>query len=179
MTLDVEGAGDGVVWLSWDDVMAICKRLALDIEREYSPDIVVGIARAGLIPATVISCLLRKDLYPIRLSRKWANRVVRSHPELLVPVSDDVAGKDVLIVDEMSVTGETLRMAAREASKKGARRAKTAVLYTRSGTWRPTWYGLETDALVVQPWDREVLVGGRYVTHPDYEQALENIRDRD
>jgi hypothetical protein len=167
---------EAAVWLGWDDVMDMCKRIAADIEREYSPDIIVGIARAGVIPAAIIACILRKDLYPIRLSRRWGSRIVRSRPELFVPMNDDVAGKNVLIVDEMSVTGETLRMAAREASKKGARRVKTAALYTRSGTWRPTWYGLETDALVVQPWDREILAGGRFVLHPDYQEALDNIR---
>ncbi|MCL6451815.1 MAG: phosphoribosyltransferase [Acetobacteraceae bacterium] len=164
-----------VLWLSWQDVMDICKRLALAIDREYDPEIIVGIARAGVIPAAIISCMLRKEFYPIRLSRRWRDRLVRSRPQVLVPMTDDVSGKTVLIVDEMSATGETLRLAMKEAAKKGARRVKSAALYVRPGTWKPHWYGLETDALVVQPWDAEVLLQGRFVLHPEYREATERI----
>jgi len=170
----VSGRGR-VVWLGWDDVMKLCTDLARTIQREYDPDVVVGIAHAGVIPAAIIASMLRVEFDPIRLTRRSGQRIVRSRPKLVVPLTDDVSKKRVLIVDEMSITGETLRLAAKEADRKGARKVKTAALYVRSGTWQPNWYGMRTDDLVVEPWDERVIVDGELVLHPECEAAMDAL----
>ncbi|MGE5483950.1 MAG: phosphoribosyltransferase [Ignavibacteriales bacterium] len=161
-----------VIQLSWDDVMEICRDLAMTIHKDFDPDIVIGVARGGLIPATVIASILRKDLFPVSLSRRMKGVIVREKPEVLVPVSDEVAGKRVLIVDERSETGETLRLAVREAQKKGARKVKTATIFSRPGGWKPNFCGFESDAVVIKPWDYELIVQGKFILNPDYEQEL-------
>ena len=40
------------------------------------------------------------------------------------------------------------------------------------GVTVPDYIGLVTDALVLNPWDREVLREGRFRFHPEYAQAL-------
>ena len=162
----------GIIQVSWDDVMEICKHLALEISREFDPDIVIGIAKGGVIPAAIIASILRKDFYPIRISRRKKDVVVRDRPEVSVPITGEVEGKRVLIVDEVSQTGETLRLAVREAQKLGAKKVKTATLYARRSEWKPNWFGFESDAVIIQPWDYEVLSGGKFIIHPEYEQAI-------
>ncbi len=161
-----------IIQLSWDDVMEICKELAVAIDGEFNPEIVVGIARGGLIPATIIASILRKDMYPVALSRRMKGVIVREKPEVLVPMSDEVEGKRVLIVDERSETGETLRLTVREAQKKGAKKVRTAAVFSRPNAWKPTYCGFESDAVVIQPWDYELIVGGRFIVNPDYEEML-------
>jgi hypoxanthine phosphoribosyltransferase len=78
-------------------------------------------------------------------------------------------------VDEISVTGETLRMAKREAEKKGARKVKTLTLYVHSDSYRPNWYALESDALIIQPWDYEVLDKGKFIVHPEYQEQIDKL----
>ncbi|MDQ7792883.1 MAG: phosphoribosyltransferase family protein [bacterium] len=166
---------DDVVKLSWDDVMRLCRDLAVGIQAEFDPDQIVGIAKAGVIPAAILASMLRKDFYPIRLSRREKDRVVRGKPRLLVPLTEDVRGKKVLIVDEISATGETLKLAVQEAKKKGARTVKTATLYVHSDSFRPNWYGLVSDALIIQPWDFEVLQQGKFIIHPEYQEEFDRL----
>jgi hypoxanthine phosphoribosyltransferase len=161
-----------LIQLSWDDVMEICRDLAMTVSKEFDPDIVVGVARGGLIPATIIASILRKDLYPVALSRRVRGVIVREKPDILVPVSDEVDGRRVLIVDERSETGETLRLAVRETQKKGAKKVKTAAIFARPGSWKPNYFGFESEAVVIQPWDYELIVSGRFVVNPDYEEML-------
>lgn len=164
-----------LIHLSWDDVMEMCRDLAVKVQQEFDPDMIVGIAKGGVIPAAILASILRKDLYPIRISRRKRDIVVKEKPEFLVPLTEEVSGKNVLIVDEISVTGETLRMAKREAERKGARKVRTLALYVHSDSYKPTYYALESDALIIQPWDYEVLDKGKFVIHPEYQEAIDRL----
>ncbi len=166
---------DGILRLGWDDIMQMCRGLAERILAEYDPDIVVGIAKGGVIPGVILASMLRRDLYPIRLSRRRRDVVVLQKPAWVVPMSDDVRGKAVLLVDEISATGETLREAHKEANRRGARRVRTCTLYVHSDSFRPTFYALESDALIIQPWDHEVLERGRWVIHPEYQEEIDRL----
>ncbi|MCP4419862.1 MAG: hypothetical protein GY805_24890 [Chloroflexi bacterium] len=47
--------------------------------------------------------------------------------------------------------------------------------YPYAHTWGvsfPDYIGIVTDALLLNPWDREVLQDGRFQFHPEYVQAL-------
>ena len=169
---------DGILRLTWDDVMLMCRGLAEAIQADYDPDIVVGIAKGGLIPASILASVLRRDIYPIRLSRRRRDVVVLQRPAWVVRLSDEVAGKNVLLVDEFSGTGETLREARKEADRKDARRVRTCTLYVHTDSYRPHYYALETDALIIQPWDFEVLDRGRWVVHPEYQEEINYLDEQ-
>jgi uncharacterized protein len=164
-----------IIQLSWGDVMDMCRDLAMKVQEEFDPDIIVGIAKGGVIPGAILASILRRDFYPIRISRRKKDIVVRERPDFIVPLTDEVQNKSVLIVDEISVTGETLRMAKREAEKKGARKVKTLALYVHSDSYRPNWYALESDALIIQPWDYEVLDKGKFIVHPEYQEQIDKL----
>lgn len=162
--------------ISWARFEALVRQLAVQIEPD-EPQIILGIARGGLFPATMLSYILRRELYPVRLTRRLNDAVVRQHPMWLVRPPDKVRGRRVLIVDEIADSGRTIAMAAEEVRQMGASHVRTAVLYAH--TWadpRPDFVGLTSDALIVNPWDREVLVGGQYVTHPELVAALRQQR---
>jgi hypoxanthine phosphoribosyltransferase/HD superfamily phosphodiesterase len=163
----------GVLEISWDRFAVLARRLA-EALAPARPEAVIGIARAGLIPAGAVAAALRVDLLPVRLSRREADRVVRDHPVWSVDLSPQVAGRRVVVVDEIADTGETLALAARRARELGARSATTAVLAAH--TWAdpaPDHAALVSDALVVFPWDRSVLVDGRWEGHPEIAEALQ------
>ena len=153
--------------------MEICREIALAAKEDFDPNMVVGIAKGGVIPAAIISSMLRVEFFPMRLSRRQQDVVVWDRPRILVPVAEEVRGKRVLIVDEAARSGETLRLAAGEAKKKGARRVKTASLFVQSHSWHPTWYAFENDGTVILPWDFEILEDGKFVIHPEYQESLD------
>ncbi|MGK2965760.1 MAG: phosphoribosyltransferase, partial [Tepidiformaceae bacterium] len=129
---------------------------------------IVGIARAGLFPATQVALYLRREMYPARVTRRFNDEVVYGSPVWRVPVSAEVAGKVVGVVDEMADTGETLAMVAEAVLAAGATGVITASLVAHS--WAapmPDIVGMETDAFVLFPWDREVLADGTWGPHPE------------
>jgi hypoxanthine phosphoribosyltransferase len=167
----------GVIEITWARFGELCKELALAVAA-YDPEIVIGIAKGGVLPAAVLASLLRREFYPIRLSRRHDDRVVRDRPALLAPMPEAVASKRVIVVDEIAVTGETLRLATEEALRLGARAAKTATLFVHGDSQRPDYFVLETDDLILNPWDYLVLEGGRFVVHPEYQKELDEIEKR-
>jgi uncharacterized protein len=164
---------DGVQELSWADVAELSRQLAEAAQWERV-DLLIGVARAGLIPATAIACTLRRELFPVRLTRRFNDRVVYPSPVWKVPVPEEVAGRTVAVVDELADTGETLRLVAEEVRQRGAVEVITVALVAhRWAEPPPDLCALETNAFVIFPWDREVLAEGGWQMHPDYAFAFE------
>lgn len=158
--------------ITWEQFDTLSSRLVESLTR-YNIDTVLGIARAGLFPATAVACKMRMELYPLRVTRREGDRVVREHPVWKVGLPDDIWGKRVAIVDEMADSGETLRMVADEAAKKGTAKVITASLVAH--TWAdpfPDVVALTTDALVIFPWDKRIYRNGEWRLHPELADAL-------
>lgn len=166
--------------MTWEEVDAVCGSIALDADKSFGPNMVVGIGNGGLIPAAVIASLLGVDMYPCLLSRRRRGAVVSSRPEVIVPVTDRVAGQRVLVVDEMVITGETMRMVSILCKKGKARVVRTACLWAHAESWKPTWYGFETFGHIALPWNALVVSRGRLIPNPaleEYQDALEMMPD--
>ncbi len=130
-------------------------------------------ARGGLYAGTLISHLLRKDFYAIYLTRRHLDQKVREQPQWQVRPPDLVRGQRVLVVDEISSSGETLRLVLDELARLGAGEARCAVMYAHSwSALSPDYIGLVSDALLINPWDREIVEDGRILFHPEYVFAL-------
>jgi hypoxanthine phosphoribosyltransferase len=98
---------------------------------------------------------------------------VHESPRWLVEPPGLVQGRRVLVVDEISSSGETLRMVKEKAAALGAAEARGAVLYAHSwGVDVPDYIGLVSDALLLNPWDREIYRDGEFQFHPEYVEAL-------
>ena len=109
----------GVLELSWQDIAALSRQLAEQLADSHV-QAVVGLARSGLFPATLLACYLRVELYPARLTRRLNDQVVRETPVWITPICPQVAGKVTAIVDEIADSGQTLHMAAESARQLGA-----------------------------------------------------------
>jgi hypoxanthine phosphoribosyltransferase len=160
---------EGELYISWEQFDALCRALAI-MAGGYDPQVIVGIAKGGVLPATVVASLLRREFYPIRLSRRYNDRVVRETPDVLLGPPPAISGQRVLLVDDFVTTGETLDLARGACLAQGAAEIRTACLCAHSFSRHPEYVALVSDALVIFPWDREVLEGGRFVPHPEYKE---------
>ena len=52
------------------------RALALKVARDYNPEAIVGVARAGVIPGAVMASILRVDFYSMNISRRDGERFV-------------------------------------------------------------------------------------------------------
>ena len=117
--------------LSWDELMGLCRDLAVRVRSTYDPDVVVGIARVGILPATLPPHLPNREV---------------------------IDGRRVLLVDEVATSGQTLRRAAEALLHLGAREVRTLVLFATPHGARADYGGPEAAVMVLQPWIREVAV---------------------
>jgi hypoxanthine phosphoribosyltransferase len=154
-------------------MFGICKGLALAVS-QYDPQVILGIARGGMYPGTLMSHLLQSEFYPIRLTRRVEDEVRYNQPVWLLKPPRFVQECRVLIVDEICDSGETLAMAREETLLAGATDVRTAVLYAHvRGQDLPDYVGIVTDELLLNPWDREILRNGEFILHPEYRWAVE------
>jgi hypoxanthine phosphoribosyltransferase len=162
----------GILPISWEDYFALCKGLAVAISA-YDPEIILGIARGGLYAATLLSHMLQAEFYVVRITRRLKDQVVYDAPVWLVKPPEVVRDKRVLIVDEICSAGITLGMVKEEVEKLRAREIRSAVLYAHEqGKAIPDYIGIISDALILNPWDREIIQEGKFVFHPEYGHAL-------
>lgn len=160
--------------ISWNDFHGLCKALAAAVATTFDPEIILAVGRGGYYPGTLLAHILRAEIYPLRLSRRVNDQVVHERPQWLLEPPGAVADKRVLIVDEIASTGETLVVVKEKVEELGAREARTAVLYAHTwGAHVPDYIGLISDALLMNPWDREIWQDGAFHFHPEYVSALE------
>ena len=162
----------GIRPISWDDFHGLVKALAVAVA-PWRPEVVLPVLRGGAYPGVLLAHILQIEVYPVRLSRRQDDVVVRRTPHWLVEPPAAVRGRRVLVVDEMCSTGETITLVRERALALGAAEARTATLYAHTwGTDAVDYTGLISDELVLNPWDREILRDGAFVFHPEYAEAL-------
>ena len=116
---------------------------------DESFDLIVAVARGGIIPAVMVQAVLGCDLEWIWLHFRDDNqRPVHDRPELVKPLTFDPTGKSILLVDDRSRTGSTLNRA--KECLVGAKRIKTLVVNGKAD------YRLFDDDCFYFPWRMDI-----------------------
>jgi hypoxanthine phosphoribosyltransferase len=162
----------GVLHVEWPLFGELSRALALKVARSYDPEIVLGVATAGVVPGAVVAAILHREFHSIVVSRSLAAESARETPQVLGAAPPAVRDKRVLIVDETCDEGDTMRLAVGAVVNAGAAEVRTAVSF-KTGSYVPDFHALATESTIVLPWDREVLVNGELVPNPLYEDAIQ------
>ena len=105
--------------IPWSRLGKLLIQLAIKIRSSYNPEVVVGIAKGGVIPAVFLS---------------------------------------------------------KEIMKQNAKEICTAALAVHENSVKPDYFILKTDALIVWPWDRDVLSGNdTWSINPEYMKEMTKI----
>lgn len=158
--------------VEWPLFGELSRALALKVSRAYDPDLVVGIATAGVVPGAVVAAMLGREFHSMVVSRKYRSDAERPHPAIFGAAPAEVRAKRVLIVDETCDSGDTLRLAVGAIVSAGAREVRTAVGF-KTGNYDPDFHALATQSTIVLPWDREVIVDGELTLNPAYAEAMD------
>ncbi len=164
----------GVLHVEWPLFGELSRALALRVSREYDPEIVVGVATAGVVPGAVIAAMLGCEFHSIMVSRKFRAESVRETPAVFGAAPMEARDRRVLIVDETCDSGDTMRLAVASLINAGAAEVRTAVEF-KTGAYEPDFHALATTSTIVLPWDREVIVEGELVLNPAYADALKQV----
>ena len=141
----------GVLEVDWAFFGEICRALALKVAREFDPEVVLGVAKAGVIPGVVVASILQREFTSMVVTRKDEGE----EPVLIAGPPSTIRGRRVLIVDETCDTGSTMKLALSEVRALKPATVKTAVS-SRPGL--PAHYhAFETENFIILPWDREII----------------------
>lgn len=102
-----------------------------EIKIPFNFDIIVGIARGGIIPSSLLSFIYEKELFLLWLNlygEGMPPERVHEKPMLMRPFDHDLSGKRILLVDDLSRSGETIEFAKNILKNKGASEIKSLVL---------------------------------------------------
>jgi len=160
--------------LEWEMFGELCRALAMRVGGDYRPEVVVGIARAGVIPAAVLASILGADFYSMKISRWDGEERVRERPAILSAAPPEARGKRVVLVDEVTTSGETFRLALAALRDVGPAEIRTATVFARPMGYTPDYHALETTATVVFPWDRKIYDGEDWIVNPRYLGAIDD-----
>ncbi len=144
-----------LLWVRWGDVFSLSLNLAKTIaESGYVPDVVVGILRGGYIVGRIISDALARPIAAVEVKFYKGIGARGTKPIITQPIMADMAGKKVLIVDDVVESGRTLEVVTELCSIRGASAVRTAALYVKPwAMMNPDYYAAKVEEWVVFPWE--------------------------
>jgi hypoxanthine phosphoribosyltransferase len=157
----------GTLEVDWPFFGEICRALALRVARDYQPEIVLGIAKAGVIPGVVVASILQSEFTSMTVTRQADGAA----PVLVSGPPATIRGRSVLLVDETCDTGSTMKLALNEVRALRPAEVRTAVSF-KTGEYAPDYHAFETDSFIILPWDREIVQGGELILRPEYAARL-------
>ncbi|MFM9919978.1 phosphoribosyltransferase [Lacisediminihabitans sp. H27-G8] len=155
MTIDEEHTPDREI-LGWDEFGEASRDLAAQVhESGFVPDMVVAIARGGLLLAGSVAYALDvKSCGAINVEFYTGVDLRLAEPVLLSPMLDtpSVSGQKVLLVDDVSDSGRTLAMVL-ELLVKARADVRSLCLYSKPQTvLEPDFVWRRTSKWIAFPW---------------------------
>jgi hypoxanthine phosphoribosyltransferase len=152
-------------FLSWGNIEDLVKTLLGKVPKDT--DALLVVTRGGMVPACLISekADIRNILVAAVMFYTDVGQTMDAPRFLQFPPDPYLAGKDVLIVDDVWDSGRTVKSVKQRVLAAGGR-PRVAVLHWKPERSlypedRPEYYAEETDDWIVYPWD------------PDREKLLE------
>ena len=143
--------------VSWSRFHALARKLARRVHASgYRPDILVGIGRGGYLPARILSDFLDlMDLTSFKIEHYHATRKGRQ-AKVRYPLNADLTGRCVLLVDDVSDSGDTFRVALDHLAGCGSpAEVRTAALHHKvASPYVPDYYAQKVVKWrwIVYPW---------------------------
>ncbi|HVX42776.1 MAG TPA: phosphoribosyltransferase [Mycobacteriales bacterium] len=150
--------------LDWSDFGVGTRALAQQIADDgYQPDIVLAVARGGLLPAGAVAYALGvKNVFTMNVEFYTGVDQRLDFPVMLPPLLNrvELADRRVLIVDDVADTGATLQV-VEEFCADHVAEIRAAVLYEKTqSSVRCPYVWKRTDDWIDFPWSAEPPVTG-------------------
>ncbi|AFA38362.1 phosphoribosyltransferase [Pyrobaculum sp.] len=146
--------------VTFEEIVEWSRTLAERIrESGWQPDVIVAIARGGYIPARLLCDWLGvSDLVSIQVVHWPTAAQMAEKAYVKYPVSVDLSGKKVLVVDDIVDTGDSVELAKKsveECCKPAEVRTATLQVITPVAKYIPNYYAIEVKEWIwfAYPWN--------------------------
>ena len=140
---------------SWQEIFNALLEVSVAIRRIFTPEIILGVLRGGVIPAIILSDLLGiRRISTIGVEYYVDIALKRKKPKLTHPLSIPVENKKVLIVDDIADTGGTLQFVSDKIEELNVSDFKIATIYCKPwADLKPEFYYEERSEWIIFPWE--------------------------
>jgi len=152
-------------FVTWEEQYRLAKMLAERIRSSgYRPDLVIAIGRGGFIPARILCDLLSISRLTSVKAEHWGTPAEKEDRAVIrYPLCIPIEGAKVLIVDDVTDTGESMALVLEYVKALGPSEVRTAVLQHKEvSRFVPDYYAVVCPVWrwIVYPWAlHEDLVG--------------------
>lgn len=160
--------------VDWNHAYDLCRDACAEIKAaDFKPEVIIGVARGGWYLARVLcDFFLLKDLFSLKMEHWGITATVTGEAKLKYGLDDKakeiLKGKRVLIADDVTDTGDSLRLVVEYVKSLGAKDVKTVTMHHKtSSSFVPDFYGE-----VMSDWKWAVYPWG---IHEDVMDLLEKI----
>jgi hypothetical protein len=143
--------------IGWEGFYQLARKLTHRIRAGgFVPELIVAISRGGLVPARVLADQLNLfDLATLKVEHYHA-MYKEQRAQVRYPLMAEVEDRQVLLVDDVSDTGDSLQVAIEHLLERGRpARLKTAVLHhKRVSSYLPDYFAEEVVdwRWIIYPW---------------------------
>jgi hypoxanthine phosphoribosyltransferase len=141
---------------SWDDIFEMCVEGAYKvIDMGVKFDVIVTLSRGGLVPARIMSDLLEIGDVIVIDVKYYTGIGKRSEKPIVREISKTlIDSKNVLVVDDVIDSGESLRAAVEYLKSLNPKCIKIFTLHVKPHrVISPDVYVSETSAWIIYPWE--------------------------
>jgi len=142
--------------INWEEIENDCVILYEKINKNFKFNCIVAICRGGWVPARIISDLSNVNLIG-SLRIESYDVYNKKEAKITQDVSIDVKDKNVLLVDDIADTGDTLMLAKEYLIKKFPKNLMIATLhYKQKSKIKPDFFvkEVENDVWIIYPWEK-------------------------
>jgi uncharacterized protein len=169
-------------YLTWERFLRVAEKTAEKMNAaKYRPDFIISLARGGWVYGRVLCDYLNvSDLVSLKVEHWGMTATPDGEAKIKYPFEIDLTGRKVLIVDDISDTGKSLKVATEYIKKMNPADVKTTTLfYLTNSSFKPDFYGEEmTWRWVVFPWNWVEDMVNLVAKVSEDDPAPSTIRDR-
>ena len=142
-------------FFDWKKVDKIVSKLESEIKAsKFYPDILVGVARDGLIPAKLINDRFSSIDLKIVACRRYYQGFSNESPKVQVEMLEDIKSKKILLIDDIEDNGITIQKVKEKLLQIGALKVKSMVLYSRAKGSNADFVGVSGRNFAIFPWNK-------------------------
>jgi hypoxanthine phosphoribosyltransferase len=144
---------------NWEYIYGLCRTVSEQVKAvDFEPDVVVALARGGWFAGRCICDFLGlDDLTSLKMEHYVGTAEKTGEPEVRYPMPEgSVAGKDVLVIDDIADTGGSIERAYEYVTDRDAGEVRTATLQLLgTSDFDPDFVGERLDewTWIVYPWN--------------------------
>jgi len=143
--------------MDWDLFYKLARKVGDKINKlDYKPDVIVGLARGGWVLARVLCDFIGvKDLVSLKVEHWGVTATPDGTAKLKHAINVDLKGKKILVVDDITDTGESMRVAVEYIKSLEPAEVRTAsLLHLTCAKFKSDYIGEELPWIwVIFPWN--------------------------